>query len=222
MRFGAIMECAGVRSLVIAVATGAIALGGSGCANQGPSGNSGGRIDPYRSKGRITSDRAASTPEMLEACDKTAAAVASRIGDVVRRDHPQSKVVIELGLIENQTHGTMSNDFDLIRRRLTDRLVNSDVVRQVARINEAPESMDAQSRRFEQTQPVDRMDENLSAAAPSTARYAGGDTYLLNGYFGEQSRSGAAYSFYFFQMKLVNLQTREVLFSEPFEFAQTR
>lgn len=188
-----------------------------GCKNSGPSGDTGGRVDPYNTKGREESDPGMNMAAMLEASDRVAMAIADRIGGTMA-EHA-NKVVIEIGVIDNRTR-TPWNDFVLIRRRVVGKLVNSDIVGQVAKINEAPEVMDDQAKRFAPPKPVDRLDENLAPAAPATERFAAADTYLLNGNFSEATRGGA--SLYYLEMSLTNLQSRQIVFTEQFDFKQVR
>lgn len=191
------------------------------CSNSGPSGNPLG-ADPYKSRGAAESDPGVSQVAMLEMCDRAAQAIASRIDDVMRnQERRTTKAVIEIGIIENQTR-TPASDFELLRRRLCDRLINSDVVRNVAKVMAEPEHMDQQAARFRQAQRDDLLDEGTAQQGAATNRYSAGDTYLLNGYYGESTRAGGAVSQYFFQVTLVNLKTREQVFSEPFDLSQRR
>ncbi len=188
-----------------------------GCANQGPSGQTNGRVDPYDTKGREQSDAGITMAALLEASDQATMAIAERIGATFASH--STKVVIELGWIRNATN-TPASDFEMLRRRVSGRLINSEAVRNVAKIMESPESMDQQAARFSQEAPPDRLDEATSSGGTATFRYAASDTYLLNGEFHEATRGGA--STYYLEMTLTNLQTREIVFAQPFDFKQVR
>ncbi|MBL8746423.1 MAG: hypothetical protein JNK58_08720 [Phycisphaerae bacterium] len=144
-------------------------------------------------------------------------AIAERINSTFASH--STKVVIELGWIKNVTN-TPSSDFEMLRRRVTGRLINSEAVRHVAKIMESPEAMDQQAGRFAQAAAPDRLDESTSSEGTATNRYSASDTYLLNGEFREALRGGA--STYYLEMTLTNLQTREIVFAQPFDFKQVR
>ena len=178
------------------------------CSTPAPRGNTGGRIDPYRSTSVDARSGAASTVDLLEFSDRVGGAIALRIATIDEIASAPQKVVIEMGDIENKTL-TPTSDFAIMRRRVFAGLVNSSAVSRVADIVEAPEVMDQQRDRFA----VDRA---------STDRYDTRGTYLLQGYFGELTRGGGAQSTYYYEMTLTNLQTRRIVFAEQFDTKQIR
>lgn len=188
----------------------------SGCQTP-PPGNTGGRSDPYRTTPADQFSREVSTVTLLEFSDAAAEHIVQRIANIPEiRDSP-TRVVIEIGAIDNQTR-TPTSDFVLARRRLVNRLVNSDVVANVADIHESPELMDAQARRFESS--PDLLDDR--GGSSRTARYPAEITYVLNGYFGEASRGQGAKSLYFFEATLTNLGSRRTVMSASIDAAQVR
>lgn len=178
------------------------------CSTPAPRGNTGGRIDPYRSTSVDAHSAAANTVDLLEFSDRVGGAIALRIATIDEIANAPQKVVIEMGDIENKTL-TPTSDFSIMRRRVFAGLVNSSAVSRVADIVEAPEVMDQQRDRFA----VDRA---------STDRYDTRGTYLLQGYFGELTRGGGAQSNYYYEMTLTNLQTRRIVFAEQFDSKQIR
>ncbi|MEL6740114.1 MAG: hypothetical protein AAFP26_05625 [Planctomycetota bacterium] len=196
-----------------ALCTTAMLLSLSGCdqtqtTNPPPRGDTGGRVDPYRSTGIDAGSARASTVDLLEFSDRVGEALASRIATIPEIAGAADRVVIEMGAIENSTQ-TPSSDFAIMRRRVFASLVNSDLVRPYADILEAPEVTDRQRGRF--------------AIDPgSTDRYDTRATYVLQGFFGELSRGGGIQSNYYYEMTLTNLQSRRILFVEQFDSKQIR
>lgn len=202
-----------IRSPLAVTATLALLAAVAAC-NTAPRGNTRGTIDPYRNTPADESDRAVNTASLLEFCDQASDAIAMRIAAVCRPF--ETKVLIEMGDLENQTD-TPTSDFELIRRRMSSRLINSDIVREYAQINAAPERLSRQYDRYAPRQSTDG-----ARAYEGVNKYDPSKTFLLEGYFGEMTRGRGRQSVYFFQMTLTNLQTREVVFSEPFDLKQYR
>lgn len=196
-----------------ALALSGVLLGSGGCdqsrtTNPPPRGDTGGRVDPYRSTGVDAGSARASTVDLLEFSDRVGESLAARIARIPEIAQSPDRVVIEMGAIENNTQ-TPSSDFAIMRRRVFSGLVNSDLVRPYADILEAPEITDRQRGRF--------------ATDPgSTDRYDTRATYLLQGFFGELSRGGGIQSNYYYEMTLTNLQSRRIVFVEQFDSKQIR
>ncbi len=207
-------------SFVLIIAAAFVAAIVSGCESQPKQGNTGGRVDPYKTT--IADERSPeiSTVGLLEFSDKVAESLVSRISSISEITSRPEKVVLELGALDNQTR-TSTRDYNQIRRRIMSRMVNSDILRKYANVMEAPEVMDGQARRLGQEAPPDLIDEG-GQADTGTARYSKDKTYLMNGYFGEQVRGGGAKSTYFLQITLTHLGSRRVVFSEDFDMAQVR
>lgn len=198
-----------VRTIALAAACGS-GLVLAACSNPGPAprGNTGGRIDPYRSTSVDAQSGAANTVDLLQFSDAVGRAIALRIADVDEIEQSPEKVVIEMGGIENKTY-TPTSDFEIMRRRVFTGLVNTNAVARLADIVEAPETMDAQRGRF-------------ANDFGQTDRYGTRQTYLLQGYFGELTRGGGAQSNYYYEMTLTNLQSRRIIFAEQFDSKQIR
>lgn len=198
------------------VAVAALVASGSlaGCTRNTSVGQSGGRINPYAStRGDVVSG-AANMPSMLEYSDQVAEALARRIGDIPEISGAPTRVIVELGGIENET-STPRTDFELIQRRLRGRLLSSDIVNANVRFVESVQQMDAEARRVRggETDPLQR-----DYGGGETDRYDPRHTYVLRGAFFE-SRRGDTRRFYF-EFNLVNLQSRTIVFNEPFDLAQ--
>lgn len=196
------------RTLAIAaVSTSVLAL--AACeTGPAPRGNTGGRVDPYRSTDIDARSGGANTVDLLQFSDSVGRALAARIANVDEIANSPERVVIEMGDIENKTY-TPTSDFEIVRRRVFASLVNNGPVSRLADIVEAPEVMDAQRDRF-------------ATDHATTDRYGTRTTYLLQGYFGELSRGGGAQSNYYSEMTLTNLQTRRIVFVEQLDTKQVR
>jgi predicted component of type VI protein secretion system len=138
--------------------------------------------------------------------DQCAQKLVARISSEPRVATSNQRVVIYLGAIE-KVGATPVSDYDTMRRRLQDSLVNSDIIRRQAMLIEQPEINDAQLERLRApgtNSPAPRYDPNI--------------TFVLNGYFGEYSRGQG----YYLQMKLVHLGTGEICFSDRYDSQDIR
>lgn len=187
----------------------------TGCGNDGrvtappPQGNTGGRVDPYRSTPIDSGSFRASTVDLLQFSDQVGQALAARIGRVPEIYGAPDRVFIELGELQNLTN-TPTSDFLIMRRRIFAALVNSDAVTRHAAILESPEVMDHQRGRLG---PDGR---------PEADRNDPRATYVLQGYFGELTRGDGLQSNYYYEITLTNLQTRQIVFTEQFDAKQIR
>lgn len=188
----------------------------TGCARNQSVGQSGGRINPYASTRGDEVSTAASMPAMLEYSDQVAEALVRQLGTIPAIAGSPTRVVVELGAIENQTD-TPRSDFEFIQRRLRSKLINSDIAAANMKFVEGVQSMDAEARRVRggETDPLQR-----DYAGGQTDRYDPASTYVLRGGFFESRRSETRR--YFFEFNLVNLQNREIVFNEAFDLAQQR
>jgi hypothetical protein len=199
-----------------AVAVGAVLSLAGGCARNESVGGSGGRINPYATTRADEASTAASMPAMLEYSDQVAEALARRIGEIPEIADSPTRVIVELGAIENQTN-TPRSDFEHIQRRLRSKLVNSDIVSANAKFVEGVQAMDAEARRVRggDTDPLQR-----DYGGGETDRYDPALTYVLRGGFFESNRGDTRR--YFFEFNLVNLKDRSIVFNESFDLAQQR
>lgn len=195
------------RWLVGCTLAGVLSMGG--CVANQSVGDSGGRINPYASTGADRASTDASMPALWEYSDQVAQALAKRINEIPEIANSPSKVIIELGSIENQTN-TPRSDFELIQRRLRGRLLHSDYVTSRVRFVESVQSMDAERRRV--------LGEDPYTNSGQTNRYDTNATYVLRGAFFESDRSSTRR--YYFEFNLVNLQSRDIVFNESFDLAQ--
>lgn len=200
----------------LAMVAGALLAAGltQGCTRNRDVGDSGGRINPYASTPADEASTAASMPALWEYSDQVAEALARRISEIPEIASAPTRVVVELGAIENETN-TPRSDFELIQRRLRSRLINSDIVTANMRFVESVAAMDAEQRRVMggETDPLQR-----DYDGGRTDRYDPRHTYVLRGSFYESVRYDTRR--YFFEFSLVNLQSRDIVFNEPFDLAQ--
>ena len=192
-----------------------LGLTGCGQTTAPPPGNSGGRIDPYRQTNADRYSRAASSVTLLEFADQVTEALAYRIANIPEIAQNPNPVAIELGAITNETL-TRTSEFEAIRRRIFLNMTNSDFVRSGrARIYEQPEIMDEQAERF-------ASGTRTYGSGPITARYRLEDTFLLQGTFHELTRLEGQQSTYMFDVTLVNLASRQIVFAEQMTSKQVR
>ncbi len=157
-----------------------------------------------------TRDPAADTVTLTDFSNRVSQALAMRISSIDEIKNSPTKVVVQLGGIDNRTR-TPTNDYEQIRRRVFAGLVNSDYVRRYADIVESPEILDAQRARLVNNQ-----------GGGTAGRYDPNLVYVLQGYFGEQVRLGGGVSNYYLEMSLTNLNTGRMLFTETYDFKQVR
>ena len=182
-------------------------------------GNTGGRMDPSSSTRADELDQAISAPTLIEYSEKVAEALVDRIASIEEIKNSPTKVVILIGALENRTH-TPAGDFYIAQRRVLAELTNSDIVRAEADILEAPETMNAQRERLGPPDLPDRLNEGT--ATSQGVHYDPEITYLLNGFFGESTRSGGVRSYYFSEMTLTHLASNRRVFLHEFDSSQIR
>lgn len=190
-----------------------------GCAPNREVGQSGGRINPYATTGADEASGAASMPALYEYSDQVAEALVRRLSQIPEVTGSPTRVIVELGDLENHTT-TPRSDFELIQRRLRGRLLSSDIVTANMKFVESVAAMDRELERVQggETDPLQR---DLERGG-RTDRYDPRHTYVLRGGFFESSRGGGDTRRYYFEFNLVNLQDRSIVFNEPFDLAQTR
>ena len=192
------------RTVLAAIALAGITGLGIGCT---PDGTTGGRIDPYRTTDADRRSSRASMPSMLEFSDEVAQSLAYDLVNIPEIQQSPEKVVLELGDLQNNTT-TPYSDFMLIQRRVQNQLLSSDVIRNQFILVEGPARMDVEKQR-------------VTADSTSSARYEAGKTYMLMGDFFESNR-GSDVRRYYFNFKLVNLQTRQIVFVHDYDLGQVR
>lgn len=188
----------------------------TGCQNTPPPGNTGGRVDPYRSTRADVLSPEANTVTLLEFADQVSEAIVARIAQVPEIYSSPNPVAIELGALVNNTQ-TPSSDFAIVRRRVFGNLINSSIASGYADFYEAPEIVDPQ---YERLAPRDQIAYRRDLAGDLTNRYDPNSIFILNGDFGEMIRGRQ--STYLFEMSLTNLQSRRIVFNEQVVSKQTR
>ncbi|MFN0206791.1 MAG: hypothetical protein ACKVS6_10840 [Planctomycetota bacterium] len=196
-----------------------ISISFAGCGSP-PRGDHQGRVDPYATTPEDRGDSRANFQALLEHSDVAAQSLAQKIVHIPDIKNAPSKVVVELGTLNNETR-TPTSDFRLLQNRLRGKLLQSDVLLKVAVVNEEPEKMSKDQERYgAKAGEPDRLDMGQGGAA-RTDRYDPNITYLLTGIFHEANRGGDK-RYYYFEFKLVNLGSRKIVFSEMMDLAQIR
>ncbi|MEX2214785.1 MAG: hypothetical protein WD768_11685 [Phycisphaeraceae bacterium] len=188
-----------------------------------PAGNTGGRIDPYRTLPSEVGSGQASMTAMLELTDKTAQSLAREIADIPEFNDPKHMVVLAMGTLQNKTTGTSTGDFELIQARLRGQLFKSKYIRRDRIL--FVESLDRAKAEWDRNHPAPAapprrppVDVGDDAPQPAPAQPVGPNvydpnyTYVLQGDFYESVRAGK--SVYYFVFKITNNQTRVTVFEE--------
>ncbi|MCX5658449.1 MAG: hypothetical protein NTW19_01850 [Planctomycetota bacterium] len=184
-----------------------------------PRGESGGRIDPYRTTASDRASNSASIPAMMEFSDATVAALVQDLSEIDEIRNSPNKVVLELGSLANKTQ-TPSTDFEQIQARVRGQLFQSKLIRSHFIIVEGRGRMNTELNRVNGggSGNGDLLQEG-STTAGGTARYDPKITYVLQGDFYESNRGDRRQ--YYFEFKLTNLASREQVFLKNFDLAQT-
>lgn len=182
-----------------------------GC-NSTPVGSDSGRIDVYTTTKADRNSTDISMPELYQATDKVAEQLALELADIEAFSQSPTKIVLELGLVKNST-STPTSDFTLMRNRLASRLKSSPVIRKRFMFVESFGRMQAEHDRVTGGNADLLQDGNKS----SPNRYDPSITYTLLGDFMQANRGGRRY--YFYEFKLVNVATREEVFSRAFDLS---
>ncbi len=169
-----------------------------------PTGDTGGRIDPYRSTDADRASRSASMPAMLEFSDQVAQQLIQDLAEIDPVQQVEDKAVLELGDLNNQTQ-TPTGDFELIQRRIRGEIFASDLLHEQFIVVEPRQRMDMER-------------ERVAGDQTTSARYPAEQTFVLSGDFFEARRSSVRR--YYFTFKLVNLATRQIVFLKDYDLAQ--
>ncbi|MCC7407550.1 MAG: hypothetical protein IT442_05735 [Phycisphaeraceae bacterium] len=180
-----------------------------------PKGSTGGRIDPYRTTAADAASKQASIPALLEFSDQTAGRLAYDLSEIPEIKQAPTRVVLELGDISNKTR-TSTGDYELIQHRLRANLMQSKLIRDHFKIVEGRARMDRELNRVAGPGAGDILQEEGSAG--QTATYDPAITYVLQGDFFEADRGGRRQ--YFFEFKLTNLKSRDIVFSSSYDLGQ--
>jgi len=185
-----------------------------GCSST-PKGDTGGRIDPYRTTESDRRSSRASIPAMLEFGDTVSASLAQEISQIDAVAAADSKLVLELGSIENHT-STPTSDFEQLRNRIRGQLFRSKLIKDHFMIVEGRQRMQAERDRVVGDREGDLLQDG--GGSRTVARYDPKLTYVLQGDFYESNRGARRQ--YYMEFKLTNLASREIVFQETFDLAQ--
>jgi Peptidoglycan-synthase activator LpoB len=172
-------------------------------------GSTGGRIDPYRTTDSDLGSQQASIPALLEFTDRTAEELAQDLAALpeINAAAPD-RATLELGDILNKTR-TSTTDFELIQKRLRGALQRSQLVRSKMRIVESRSRIEAER---------ERVNADPTTNAGGSAKYDPKFTFVLQGDFYEAKRGDRRQ--YYFEFKLTNLQSREIVYLNQFDLGQ--
>jgi len=186
------------RVLLLAVTT----LGlGAGCETAG-------RIDPS-----VTTDAELHSSEVLpvalvEFSDWVPQQLAKDLGDIPLIRDAGQRVTVLMGDLNNKTGNVSSDEFELVRSRIRNSLLQSAYVRDRIKFVESNARMEYLRQR-----------ERGLGSAPSPD-HDPGTTFALNGDFYRISRGDT--NQYYLEFQLVHFQTNEIVFSKRYDVKQTR
>lgn len=195
-----------IRAAAVCLLVTVVGFATLGCEST-PKGETGGRIDPYRTTRSDQRSSRASIPAMLEFGDTVSASLAQEISELDAVASADGKLVLELGSIENHT-GTPTTDFEQLRNRIRGQLFRSKLVKEHFLIVESRQRMQKERDRVVGDGEGD----------PPVARYDPAITYVLQGDFYESNRGSRRQ--YYMEFKLTNLASREIVFQESFDLGQ--
>lgn len=162
-------------------------------------------------RGDIYSDQA-SMPDLYRFSDEVGMRLARDIAQIPEIKDSPTRVVIELGSINNETN-TSTNDFEMIQRRLFGQVQQSDHLQNYAMVVEKRQFMERDYKEIMGEDDPDLLQEGRSSGGPQ--KYDPNITYVLQGHFYE-SRRGAT-GRYLFGFQLSNLGSRAIVFNRTFD-----
>ena len=172
------------------------------------------RGDKARATGRNSSG--ASLPALLEYSDTVSQALGQELTEIPDIEKAPTRCVLELGSINNQTN-TPTGDFEQIQARIRGQIFQSKLIKSRFMIVEGRGRMNNELGRVQGDS--GRKDLLQDGSGPAgTAQYDPKITYVLQGDFHESDRGDRRQ--YYFEFKLTNLSTREIVFDKPFDLAQ--
>jgi hypothetical protein len=204
-------------SLAVASLGALVAL--TGCANQGPLGETQNRVGVTSTSAADLRDPAANPANLFEFSDRVAEAVADRLLQEPRVQALRERGVLVMGTMENRT-STPGNDFELIRRRVINSITNNRQLRTRLMVTRSLSEAQAIAAKEGIAPPVDRLDEGRGRAPAGPAQYAPDQLFNLTGEFFAMERSGS--STYYWRMVVTHVGSREEIFSQDFEYKQLR
>lgn len=179
---------------------GALLAAVSACAGP-PRGDSGGRLDPGETTAADVMSDQANVPDLFAFGDQVGEALAYQISGIPEIRSSSSRVILELGTLENQTRTPLS-DFEMIQKRLHRAVQRSPHLRDRVMVVESRDRM-----QYEMAK--------VTGGNGGVAQYDPNQTYVLQGDFYEAVRGNARR--YWFNFQLTNLASRAIVFTEDFE-----
>ncbi len=190
----------------------ALLLALTGCNNVN-TGNTGGRVDPYRTTGADQASDKANIPSMLEFSDTVAEKLAMDITSLPAVKEAKTRLILELGMLSNKTVTTPTSDFEMIQQRLRNKLINSKLITDHFKIVASRSQINAE---------LDRINGTPGAPGTDAAKYDPQISYVLSGDFYEANRGNGAKRHYYFQFQIIHLGTRDIIYSKDLDVALVR
>lgn len=194
------------RALVCGVAM--LASFAVGCA---PSGSSTGREEVQRQTPAERESRKIHPNALIEFSDQAAQRIAQDISEIPEVRNVPGRVTILVGDINNKTEIVSSNDFEMMRSRLRNNLLQSQYVKDKLKFVERRARMSAIRDR-------ELVGPDQGNAEPPN--YDANTTFALNGDFYRVARGAGRTSMYYMEWQLVHFGTNEIVFSDRYEMKQ--
>jgi len=185
-----------------------IAIPLAGC-HHPPQGRRAGRIDPYQTTHAEAASQKVLPVALTEFSDQVAQRVAQDLAEIPEIRDAKGRVTVLLGDINNKTRIVSSAEFDLVRRRLRNSLLNSPYVKDRIRFVE---------RRIRMSRIAERERVASEGFDTGPADYDPNTTFALNGDFYRITRDRT--NQYYMEFQLVHFATNEIVFSDRYDSKQ--
>ncbi len=191
---------------VLTILVGLLAV--SGC-DTPPVGHRSGRVDTsVTTDAEVRSTRVLPVA-LLEFSDQVPQALVQDLADIPAIQELPGRATIVMGDLNNRTGNISSDEFELIRSRVRNSLLQSRYVRDRLRFVESRARMDYLRER------------ELGAAAPSQTQHDPDSAFALNGDFYRIGRRGSVNQYYM-EFQLVHFKTNEIVFSKRYDVKQEK
>lgn len=176
-----------------------------------PRGSSGSRRDPYRTTAAERHDPRPLPAALTEYSDQVAESVARDLARISQDQQTPGRITVILGDIINKTGNVRSDEFELVRSRIRNLLLQSDYVRDQVKFVENRARMSRLAER-------ERVASEGFFADPDD--YDPKATYVLNGEMYRIHRGEI--NQYYFEFQLSHFASNEIVFSDRYDLKQVR
>lgn len=173
-----------------------------------PKGTSAGRVDPTTTTDADRGSRKVLPVALMEFSDEVPRQLAQDLADLPIVRDTSGRVTVLMGDLNNKTGIVSSSEFEMVRSRIRNNLLQSDYVKQKLRFVESRDRMGW------------LMERELGSTEGAPASEEASVAYTLNGDFYRIERGDT--NLYYMEFQLVHFGTNEIVFSKRYEVKQTR